>query len=114
MPRAYEPLPLRHLLDLVEEDRCLRAGHLIDEGQECREVIDGEAEQAHVFEIAVERLLARPHHLALQDTLATAANPGQDPGLVETCRQRLGQGLETPVPDGSTVIVLPAMAGGAR
>jgi len=27
---------------------------------------------------------------------------------------RLGQGLETPVPDGSTVIVLPAMAGGAR
>ena len=26
---------------------------------------------------------------------------------------RLGQGLETPVPDGSTVIVLPAMAGGS-
>ena len=27
---------------------------------------------------------------------------------------RLGEGLATPVPDGSTVIVLPAMAGGAR
>lgn len=27
---------------------------------------------------------------------------------------RLGQGLATPVPDGGTVIVLPAMAGGAR
>ena len=27
---------------------------------------------------------------------------------------RLGEGLATPVPDGGTVIVLPAMAGGAR
>lgn len=27
---------------------------------------------------------------------------------------RLGDGLATPVPDGSTVIILPAMAGGAR
>jgi molybdopterin converting factor small subunit len=27
---------------------------------------------------------------------------------------RLGQGLDTPVADGGTVIILPAMAGGAR
>ena len=27
---------------------------------------------------------------------------------------RLGDGLATPVPDGGTVIILPAMAGGAR
>ena len=74
--RTDQPLPLRQLLNLVEEDR-FAGCEFFDDIQQSREVRWPQSEEPRVFNIEVECTRVCADELRLENALTTAPNSGE-------------------------------------
>src|SRR5690606_12278427 len=87
----HQSLPFGQFLHLIQVHRRSPRGQLVDRLEKRGEVFRSKIEKPRVLQIAVERTLAPPHELRLQDALARATHACQHQGIPGPHRQLLSQ-----------------------